>query len=134
MPLDTSEQTTIETEADARPPLWSGHIFVPARDLAASSRFYEAIGMRPVFVSEEIAVLELRGGTHLIIRPTIEAAGGPAGFDLMVEDIAATHESWRAAGLSVSRLEHARIHDSFTVTDPSGNTIVVNNSHVIGVV
>jgi catechol 2,3-dioxygenase-like lactoylglutathione lyase family enzyme len=119
--------------SDERPTIWTGHVIVQARDPAASAAFYEAIGMRPVFSGDGIAVLELRGGTHLVVRPADdEHVGGDADFDLMVEDLATTHATWDAAGLPVSEIRPGSIHEAFTVTDPSGNTITVSSSHVVG--
>ena len=120
------------TKADDRPPVWTGHISVPGRDLAASADFYEAIGMRAVHRGDEIAIFELRGGTHLVVFPDADATPGDASWDLMVEDVAATHDDWQAKGLAVTEIEHGNIHDSFTVTDPAGNAINVSNSHVVG--
>jgi catechol 2,3-dioxygenase-like lactoylglutathione lyase family enzyme len=116
---------------DERPSIWTGHIAVPARDVGGSADFYERIGMRPIAKMDEVAIFELRGGTHLVVHRT-DAEPGPADFDLMVEDLASTHAGWEAAGLPVGAIEHGSIHDSFTVTDPAGNSIVVNSTHVAG--
>jgi uncharacterized glyoxalase superfamily protein PhnB len=83
---------------------------------------------------DEFAVMELRGGTHLVIRRDSHTTGRAADFDLMVEDLDATWQAWRADGVSVSEIgkDERAIHRVFTVTDPDGNTIVVNDSHVVG--
>jgi catechol 2,3-dioxygenase-like lactoylglutathione lyase family enzyme len=82
---------------EARPPVWTGHIFLPTADITRSARFYEQIGMRSVAVMENSAALEMRGGTHLAIRHDPEqSVPGPVGWDLMVEDIDATHDTWQA--------------------------------------
>jgi len=49
-----------------------------------------------------------------------------------VDDLAETHVRWAARGLRVSPIEHGRIHDAFTVTDPEGHLVTVNSSHVVG--
>lgn len=134
MVTDSSAQAAHYAGSAERPPIWSGHISAGARDVAESARFYEAIGLRPVFVSEEMAVLELRGGTHILLRPNAELDVGPAPFDLMVEDLVATHAEWTAAGMPVSGIAKGRVHDTFTVTDPAGNVIRVSDSHVVGIV
>jgi hypothetical protein len=115
-----------------RPAVWTGHIHIGATHPGASASFYEQIGMRPVFSNDDIAVLELRGGTHLVVLKSDAVEPGPATWDLMVEDVAATHDEWRAAGLAVSDIEKGNIHDTFTVTDPDGNAIVVHSTHVVG--
>jgi catechol 2,3-dioxygenase-like lactoylglutathione lyase family enzyme len=117
---------------DPRPAVWTGHLVVSGTDLAASAKFYNDIGMREVALLDEVAIFELRGGTHLVVRKDAEAAGGPADWDLMVEDLAATHADWSAKGLDVSEIAQGPIHEAFTVTDPDGNTIEVNSSHVMG--
>jgi catechol 2,3-dioxygenase-like lactoylglutathione lyase family enzyme len=122
----------MSTRADDRPPVWTGHISVPGHDLAASADFYEAIGMRTVHRGDDIAIFELRGGTHLVVFPDTDATPAAASWDLMVEDVVATHDDWKAKGLTVTDIEHGNIHDSFTVTDPAGNAINVSNSHVVG--
>ena len=53
-------------------------------------------------------------------------------FDLMVDDIDATHDQWRARGLDPSPIEHGRTHAAFSVRDPDGHLVTVNSSHVIG--
>ena len=58
------------------------------------------------------------------------APGSKAPFDLMVEDIDASHETFEAHGLSPSTIKEGRVHRSFTVIDPSGYKITVNSSHV----
>jgi catechol 2,3-dioxygenase-like lactoylglutathione lyase family enzyme len=119
---------------DPRPPVWTGHLVLYGRDPVRSGAFYQKLGFRPVAVMEPFAVLELRGGTHLVVRRDPEAAGGPASFDLMVEDLDATRDRWQEMGITVSEIgkDELAIHRVFTVTDPDGTTIVVNDSHVVG--
>ena len=45
-----------------------------------------AIGLRPIFRSEEVSVLELRGGTHLVLLPDDAASPVDADFDFMVAE------------------------------------------------
>lgn len=120
------------TTTDPRPAVWTGHLVVTGKDPTASASFYEDIGMRKVAILEEVAIFELRGGTHLVVRKDPNPEPGPASWDLMVEDIAATHADWTGKGLTVSPIEKGPIHEAFTVTDPDGNTIEVNSSHVVG--
>ena len=53
-----------------------------------------------------------------------------ADFDLMVEDLDATHRRLSELGRSPSEISKGKVHSSFTVRDPSGQTIVFNSSHV----
>jgi catechol 2,3-dioxygenase-like lactoylglutathione lyase family enzyme len=117
---------------DERPPIWIGHMSIAATDIEKSVGFMRKLGMRNILQKESIAIFELRGGTHLLLKSTDEqiALGSKAPFDLMVEDIDASHETFEALGLSPSTINQGRIHQSFTVIDPSGYEITVNSSHV----
>jgi len=118
---------------DERPPLWVGHVVWHVKDLPTMAAFWRDLGMREVHVSDSVAILELRGGTHLILLPEKDAnAASSAPMDLMVDDLAATHAQWSARGLRVSPIERGEIHDSFTVVDPEGHAVTVNSSHVVG--
>jgi catechol 2,3-dioxygenase-like lactoylglutathione lyase family enzyme len=117
---------------DARPPVWIGHARLTVTDLDHSADFWRTIGMREIERNEQIVVLELRGGTHLVLRPGTPSRGADAPFDLMVEDLEATHAEWKKLGLDVSPIERGRIHSAFIVRDPDGTNITVNSSHVIG--
>jgi hypothetical protein len=113
--------------------VWTGHVLLQSRDPVAAAHFYEAIGMRPVQVQADFSVLEMRGGTHLGIRRNPEhVASGPVGWDLMVDDIDATHARWQADGLRVTSIVDGPPHRSFEMTDADGHVLVVRDSHVVG--
>jgi hypothetical protein len=118
--------------ADDRPPVWVGHVSMQTNVLDPSHAFMIALGLRPIGKNEDVAVLELRGGTHLVLLRSEGPLPGTAPFDLMVEDLEATHERLAALGLSPSPIAAGRIHRSFTVRDPSGQDVVFNSSHVSG--
>lgn len=122
----------VVTDPNDRPRVAVGHVVVNARDLGASADFYVSLGMREVARHDRVAVLELRGGTHLVVVPGDPAP--EAAFDLMVDDIAAAHADWAALGYSPSAIQRGNIHDSFTMTDPAGTTVTVNSSHAVGTV
>ncbi len=115
---------------DSRPPVWVGHVSMATSDLAESQTFMEQLGMRPMFHNESVAIFELRGGTHLVLVADENARAGDAPFDLMVEDLDATHAEYAERGLAPSPIERGRIHASFTVTEPGGGRITVNSTHV----
>ena len=119
---------------DARPPIWIGHATLFVADVAATTEYFMKLGLRLVGKYDRVAVLELRGGTQLIILPADKPTKGQAGvqFDLMVDDIDATHAAWTAAGLLPSAIEDGDIHRTFTVTEPGGHSIAVNSTHVTG--
>ena len=113
-----------------RPDIWIGHVDLKTSDLDASHAFMIDIGLRPVFRNENVAVLELRGGTHLILLPDETSEGGEADFDFMVENLDDTYTQFMKKGLPVSEVSRGDIHDTFVVTEPGGNRIRVNSTHV----
>jgi hypothetical protein len=102
--------------------------------MEASQQFMRNIGMRIVFEGPEVSVFELRGGTHLLLMAKETVSGGDAAFDLMVDDIRASHKEFAAIGLDPSPIEsRPKIdHDVFTVREPAGHVITVFSSHVTG--
>ena len=121
----------MSTDQDSsRPPVWVGHVSMATSTLAGSQTFMEQLGMRPMFRNESVAIFELRGGTHLVLVADADAQPGDAPFDLMVEDLDATHAGFAERGLAPSPIERGRIHNSFTVTEPGGGRITVNSTHV----
>jgi len=119
---------------DGRPPVWIGHaaLFVP--DVAASKDFFMKIGLRLVEAHERVVVMELRGGTHLILLPANKPveAQARAPFDLMVDDLDAARAAYAAAGLNPSAIVDGDIHRTFTVVEPGGHRIAVNSTHATG--
>jgi catechol 2,3-dioxygenase-like lactoylglutathione lyase family enzyme len=121
---------------DTRPDVWVGHVTLGVTDLERANEFWTSLGMRAIERNPHVAVLELRGGTHLVLLPASTAPdpGAQVPFDLMVDDLDAMHARWTDAGMQVSPIERGRIHDSFTLTAPDGWILTVNSSHVVGAV
>jgi hypothetical protein len=119
---------------DQRPPVAVGHVRLPTSNVASTAQWLESVGLRPVFEDADLAVLELRGGTHVVVRTTEEApkAGAAAPFDLMVDDIEVARRDYAAKGLGPSDITRGRIHDSFHLTGPDGYDFTVNSSHAGG--
>ena len=117
-------------QTDPRPPVWIGHVRMNSRSVEETTAFMLNIGMRSIVQNDRISVLELRGGTHLVIAGAEDGEPGDAEFDLMVEDVDATYAEYAAKGLTVSEIQRGRIHDSFILTEPGGNRITVNSTHV----
>ncbi len=115
---------------DERPQVWVGHVTLSTPDLPTTRDFMVQLGMRPIADGDDFAVLELRGGTQLVLLPSEELASGSAYFDLMVDDLEATHDHLQTLGHAPSEIQSGRIHRSFTVSAPSGHTITFNSSHV----
>ena len=129
----TATQPT-STDTDPRPGVAIGHIGPhPVTDLDAAVRFFETIGTRTVAVMPAMAILELRGGTHLIVRRVDRVeSGATASFDLMVDDIDTAHADMGSAGLAPSAVERGGIHSSFVVFDPDGTAVTITSSHAMG--
>ena len=103
----------------------------PQLDVEHVTNFYTAIGMRLVVNMGRMSIVELRGGTHIIIH---SGEPGVSNLDLIVGDIDETRELLEAEGASPSAIQRGNPHDRFTATDPEGNTLVVNSDHSIGIV
>jgi hypothetical protein len=116
---------------DPRPRVAIGHVEHHVADVAKSAEFLEIIGLRPIVKQRNFAVMELRGGTHIILakaKGKVEA-GTAAPFDLIVDDV----DKFRAAcvknGMKASRMSRGSIHDWFELIDPSGYEITIMSSH-----
>lgn len=120
-------------EAD-RPAVGVAHVVLETDRMEASSRFMRTIGMRSIFDGPEVSVYEMRGGTHLILMRKNKVASGQASFDLMVDDLHATHRQFASLGLDPSPIETrpAIDHEVFTVREPAGQVITFFSSHASG--
>ena len=68
---------------ETRPSVWIGHARLTVTDLGRSADFWRAVGMREIERNENIVVLELRGGTHLVLLPGTPSGAEDAPFDLV---------------------------------------------------
>ncbi|MBL8378645.1 MAG: hypothetical protein JNM79_12300 [Burkholderiales bacterium] len=119
------------SETDQRPAVSVAHVVLPTDRMAESARFARIIGMRPIFDGPQVSVFEMRGGTHLILMLKDRIVAGDAPFDLMVDDLRATHRRFSSLGLSPTAIE-ARTqidHEVFTVREPAGHVITFFSSH-----
>src|SRR5262245_60575689 len=120
-------------EKDLRPPVWVGHIILETDRLEETSQFMRKIGMRPIVEKTDFAVLELRGGTNLVLIARPEVIAGDSSFDLMVEDLRATHQYFTGLGLTPTPIEHVPPdHERFFVLEPAGHRIAFFSNHVSG--
>jgi catechol 2,3-dioxygenase-like lactoylglutathione lyase family enzyme len=124
------------TDTDPRPSVWIGHQRVVADDVAGTTTFWETVGMRIVHQDVDFAVLELRGGTHLVVAGSTASPPDDLPFDIpfdvMVDDLDETWARLRDAGLEPTEIKPGRIHSSFTINDPDGRPVTVNSSHIVG--
>jgi hypothetical protein len=122
------------TDHDQRPAAAVAHVVLPTDRMDDSARFLRAVGLRPVFDGPEVSIFELHGGTHLLLMRADAVTPGDAPFDLMVDDLRATHERFVSLGLLPSPIEArpAIDHELFTVREPAGHVITFFSSHTSG--
>jgi catechol 2,3-dioxygenase-like lactoylglutathione lyase family enzyme len=131
----------------AKPPVGVGHMVLTVANVEASYRFYVALGLRVVGKGDDMSILELRGGTHLLLfqrgGPSSETdvespfdQSAPGAIDLMLEgrtreDLDAYHASLIAGGVQPDPISDKRFfgHYVFKARDPDGNEVTVSTSH-----
>jgi catechol 2,3-dioxygenase-like lactoylglutathione lyase family enzyme len=127
-----------------------GHFVLKVNDIDISYQFYTKLGLRPFGIFPDLAIIELRGGTHILLfSKTDELASslssshiGQRGasfnerLDLMIDGKSRDDlELYRATliekGLSVDAIAQDQFfgHDYFQLVDPDGNGITVYTSH-----
>jgi catechol 2,3-dioxygenase-like lactoylglutathione lyase family enzyme len=121
------------SEPDRRPSIWVGHVVLSVPDVGKSLEFFSRLGMRDLGNDGAVAILELRGGTHLILVPGDAPKGdADAPFDLMVDDLDAAHRRFNAEGMKPSEIAEGPFHRYFMLEAPSGHSVTVNSSHASG--
>jgi len=128
-----------------------GHFLMKVGSVETSYQFYTKLGLRPFGMFPDVAVIELRGGTHILLfskndelpsslSPSHLGQRGSASFserlDLMIDDKSRSDlERYRATlvekGLSVDAIAPEQFygHHYFQLVDPDGNGITVYTSH-----
>lgn len=126
----TTQDSPFETgEGTDRPRFAIGHLGLSAADVSALTDFYVEIGMRPVVSFDHMAIIELLGGTHIII--SAGQAGGQQ-LDLIVNDIDETHTIVAASGGAPGEIRRGSPHSTFIATDPEDNQLTIHSTHAIG--
>jgi catechol 2,3-dioxygenase-like lactoylglutathione lyase family enzyme len=135
---------------DSLPVAALGHFVMKVRDIEATYRFYSGLGLRALDTFPGLAIVELRGGTHLLIfqkdddqssalhdghvgqRPEF----GSEKLDLMIAGhTKAQLELFRAGlidkGYSPSAIADGVLygHHHFSMQDPDGNGVTFYTSH-----
>jgi catechol 2,3-dioxygenase-like lactoylglutathione lyase family enzyme len=129
-----------------------GHLVFKVADLKSSCQFYANLGIPPFFTDEEIAIIELRGGTHLILLSVDSMAGEGIAqsltgqfhqkfseqFDLMIkgkglDELKRYRLELVSRGIVVGEIPDETYfgHHLFCVKDPDGNGITIYTSHAI---
>lgn len=115
--------------SDPRPDIAIGHVRLQVGNVANSTDFFVKLGIRSIVEREDFSVLELRGGTHLVLRTWEEPEAGPVPFDIMVDDIDAAYAHTQGHGMQVTDISRGRIHDHFEVQTPDRRALTINSSH-----
>jgi hypothetical protein len=106
---------------DQRPPVAIGHVRLNVTDVGVASRWLATVGLRPIVSSSDLAVLELRGGTHLVVmqaeQPPEPKTGAP--FDLMFDDVDATHRIFEGGDCAHLRSDEVAFTTRLRSSDPT---------------
>ncbi len=128
------------------PPVGLGHAALTVANVKASHEFYVDLGLRSLGKDEAMAILELRGGTHLLLfqrdGPADVDTGGPLdqrpaeSIDLMIAgrtfaELDVYRARLVAKGLTPDPIPDQRFfgHYVFKARDPDGNEVTVSTSH-----
>jgi len=128
-----------------------GHFAIKVNNIDATYQFYTKLGLRPIWIYKDLAIIELRGGTHILIFNRNEELPfsinpsqiGQRGsffderFDLMIDgrlrsDLEVYRKTLMENGLSVGAISQDQFfgHYYFELVDPDGNGITLYTSHV----
>jgi hypothetical protein len=114
---------------DPRPALAIGHVRLLVGNVATTTDFFVKLGIRTIVAQADFAVLELRGGTHLVLRPWEAPESGPVPFDIMVDDLDAAYGRIQGHGMDVTDITRGRIHDHCEVQTPDRRALTMTSSH-----
>ena len=112
-----------------------GHVILRVADPRRGAAFYGALGMRSIWEADEMAILELRGGTHLMLFKAEEKSPGRAidSFDLMVQNADDFHAELQKRGVPTTAVRDTYGgHRMFELTDPDGYVLTVLSDHTEG--
>ena len=145
--LGLSEMKTV-----VDPELTVGHLVFKVADLKTSCQFYSNLGLPPFAIDEEAAIIELRGGTHLLLLEVDQLAGEGVAqsltgqfhktfseqFDLMItgkglNELKKYRLELISRGIAAGEIPDETFfgHHLFCIKDPDGNGITIYTSHAI---
>jgi catechol-2,3-dioxygenase len=128
------------------------HLVFKVADLKSSCQFYSNLGIPPFAIDEQVAIIELRGGTHLLLLEVDQMAGEDVAqsltgqfhkrfseqFDLMIKGKGLNElKQYRleliSRGIAAGEIPDETFfgHHLFCVKDPDGNGITIYTSHAI---
>src|SRR5580692_7214918 len=129
-----------------------GHLVFKVANLKSSCLFYSNLGLPPFAIDEEAAIIELRGGTHLILLSIDPLAGEDVAesltgqfhkrfseqFDLMIkgkslDELKKYRLELISRGIPAGEIPDETFfgHYLFCIKDPDGNGITIYTSHSI---
>ena len=141
-----------ETKTIVDSELAVGHLVFKVADLKSSCEFYSNLGIPPFFIEERVAIIELRGGTHLLLLEVDQLAGEGVAesltgqfherfseqFDLMIKgkglnELKKYRSELISRGIAAGEIPDETFfgHHLFGVKDPDGNGITIYTSHSI---
>ena len=141
-----------EMKAVVDPELAVAHLVFKVADLKSSCQFYSNLGIPPFAIDEEVAIIELRGGTHLLLLEVNQLAGEDVAqsltgqfykrfseqFDLMIKGKGLSElKKYRleliSRGITAGEIPDETFfgHHLFCIKDPDGNGITIYTSHAI---
>jgi catechol-2,3-dioxygenase len=139
-------KTTVDLE------LAVAHLVLKVADLKSSCQFYSNIGIPPFAIEEKVAIIELRGGTHLLLLEVDQlAAEGVAQsltgqfhkrfseqLDLMIKgkgvnELKQYRSELISRGIAAGEIPDETFfgHHLFCIKDPDGNGVTIYTSHSI---
>ena len=126
------------------------HLVLKVADLKSSCQFYSKLGLPPFATDDKVAIIELRGGTHLLLLSVDEPAGEEIAesltgqfhkrfseqFDLMIEgkgldELKKYRLELLSQGIAAGEIPDETFfgHHLFCIKDPDGNGITIYTSH-----
>lgn len=113
------------------PQLAIGHMSLESASVPKTVGLFDDLGARVILSREAFAIVELRGGTHVVIR-AVDGEPRTPSFDLMVDDVPALRDGLERQGYRPSEIRRGGVHQSFQVEEPGGATLTFTSSHVMG--
>jgi catechol 2,3-dioxygenase-like lactoylglutathione lyase family enzyme len=127
------------------------HLVFKVADLKSSCQFYSNLGLPPFAIDQKFAIIELRGGTHLLLfevglagEDVAESLTGQfherlsERFDLMIKgkgpkELKKYRSELISRGIAAGEIPDETFfgHHLFCIKDPDGNGITIYTSHAI---
>jgi catechol 2,3-dioxygenase-like lactoylglutathione lyase family enzyme len=141
-----------ETKTVVDSELAVGHLVFKVANLESSCEFYSSLGIPPFTIEERVAIIELRGGTHLLLLEVDQLAGEGVAesltgqfqerfseqFDLMIkgkglDELKKYRLELISRGIAAGEIPDETFfgHHLFCIKDPDGNGITIYTSHSI---